>query len=74
LFLGRRVPQLHEPVWLRVREWAQQDAVHDAEDCRVRADAKGEHDDRRQREAWCLQQQSTSMFEIVPETGHSAPI
>jgi hypothetical protein len=34
--------ELHDSVGLRVREWLEEDSIHDREDRRVRADAEGQ--------------------------------
>ena len=44
--VGMVLEQLDEPVWLRVRQRAQQDGVGDAEDRGARADAERERQDR----------------------------
>src|SRR3954468_19861198 len=70
LFRRRRMPQLNEPIGLGEWERPQQNTIHNSEDRRVGADPEREDHNRREREPWCFQQQTTTVFEIVPETRH----
>src|SRR4051794_19986639 len=65
------MPQLNEPIGLGEWERPQQNTIHNSEDRRVGADPQREDHNGREREPWRFQQQTTTVFEIVPETGHN---
>src|SRR3954467_271648 len=64
------MPHRTEPIGLGEWERPQQNTIHNSEDRRVGADPEREDHNRREREPWRFQQQTTTVFEIVPETGH----
>src|SRR5215510_15299880 len=61
-----------QPLRLFIRQRAQQRGVDDAEDCRVRADAERESDDRNPREAGFLQQQSRAIAQVLQQGLHNS--
>jgi hypothetical protein len=64
------VPDDGEPVGIAVGHGAKQDAVDDAEDSGVRADAKRERQDGDEREAGALLEDANGKSEVLPERLH----
>src|SRR5262249_2700489 len=62
----------HEPRRFLVRQRAQQHAVDDAEDRRVRADPQAQCQDGNQCEAWFLYQHSRAVAQVLPERLHNS--
>src|SRR5262249_33344009 len=70
LFLRRHLPQMHQTIWLAVRQSTQQRGVDHGKDGGVGADAHRECDDGDQREAGILQQRPRAITQVLPECGH----
>ena len=51
-------------------ESAQQDGIHQAENCRICADAERQGENRDRGERWVLGQQAKAKFEVLPECAH----
>src|SRR5579862_8418169 len=66
------IPDFDERRWIGVWERPKQDRLNHAEDCGVRADAKGERDDRNRSESGCLTQCAKSESHIVGEIAEPA--
>jgi hypothetical protein len=68
--LGRVFPHHHQPVGLWIRQRREQDGIHHAEDCRIRADAQSKRKDCRQRKPGRPAQEPRAVDQIVGKRSH----
>src|ERR1019366_8802416 len=70
---SERLGETDQAIGLWVWQWPQQDAVHHAEDGRVRADAERERQCRDERESAMLEKLSDAEAYVGPERVHGRP-
>jgi hypothetical protein len=68
--LRRVLVEQYKPIGIPIRQWAQQNAVDEAEDDAGRADAQCQGDNRGQSEAQLLHQHSQPVARVLPECFH----
>src|SRR5580704_13244029 len=69
-FRGRRMPDAHETIRLRVGKRPQKNAVHHAEDRGIRANPKSENENRDSRESRIFADQPKAESQILQQISH----
>ena len=63
-------PDVHQPVWLRIRQWCQQRRVGHGEDRRGGADAKREREQYRASQTKAFAQRTKGIGEVLKQALH----